>query len=103
MASEELACRALRTRGLAIRARRLRTPYAEIDVLAFDARAGIHVLVEVKTDGGGPWRRGALGGAQAARLRRAREWLQGKLATPVASELAIVLRDGRIEWLPDFL
>ncbi len=56
---EDLACRELRRRGYAILARRYRTRFGEIDVIARDQRS--LVFVEVKTR-----RRGGFGGATAA-------------------------------------
>ncbi|MDA1092554.1 MAG: YraN family protein [Acidobacteria bacterium] len=56
---EDLACRELRRRGYAILARRYRTRFGEIDVIARDQ--GSLVFVEVKTR-----RRGGFGGATAA-------------------------------------
>lgn len=44
---EELACRELRRQGYAIVARRYRTRYGEIDIVAMDG--GVLVFVEVKT------------------------------------------------------
>ncbi len=56
---EDLACRELRRRGYAILARRFRTRYGEIDVIARDGPT--LVFVEVKTR-----RTDAFGGATAA-------------------------------------
>jgi putative endonuclease len=56
---EDLACRELRRRGYAIVARRYRTRFGELDVIARDH--GVLVFVEVKTR-----RSGAFGGAAAA-------------------------------------
>ena len=56
---EELACRELRRRGYAILARRYRTRFGELDVIARDH--GVLVFVEVKTR-----RSGSFGGATAA-------------------------------------
>jgi putative endonuclease len=59
---EELACRELRRRGYAILARRYRTRFGELDVIARDQ--GVLVFVEVKTR-----RSGGFGGATAAPCR----------------------------------
>lgn len=56
---EDLACRELRRRGYAILARRFRTRFGEIDIVADDG--GTLVFVEVKTR-----RNTAFGGATAA-------------------------------------
>ncbi len=56
---EDLACAELRRRGYAILARRYRTRYGEIDIVARDG--GTTVFVEVKARGGGEF-----GGAAAA-------------------------------------
>ena len=56
---EDLACRELRRRGYAILARRFRTRYGEIDVIARDGAT--LVFIEVKTR-----RTDAFGGATAA-------------------------------------
>ena len=56
---EDLACRELRRRGYAILARRFRTRFGEIDIVAKDG--GTLVFVEVKTR-----RSTAFGGATAA-------------------------------------
>jgi len=56
---EELACRELRCRGYAILARRYRTRFGELDVIARDH--GVLVFVEVKTR-----RSDSFGGATAA-------------------------------------
>ena len=75
---EDLACRELRRRGYAILARRFRTRFGEIDIVAEDG--GTLVFVEVKTR-----RNKAFGGAtsavNAAKQRRlvnmARSYLLG--------------------------
>ena len=56
---EDLACRELRRRGYAILARRFRTRFGEVDIVAKDG--GTLVFVEVKTR-----RSTAFGGATAA-------------------------------------
>jgi Holliday junction resolvase-like predicted endonuclease len=92
---EELAARALLRAGLVVEGRRVRTPHAEIDILAFDRRSRTLVVVEVKTArfepvpaprgtsfdlARGRFRAtGRLSSAQAHRLQRAAAWLaQGR-------------------------
>jgi Holliday junction resolvase-like predicted endonuclease len=103
IASEDIACRALQDRGLAIRERRLRTPFAEVDILAYDPAAEIFVLIEVKTARAAAWNDVPIGKRQRARLRRARSWIERELGAPIAAELALVARDGTVAWAFDFL
>ncbi len=88
---EELAARSLLRAGLAIEGRRVRTPHAEIDIVAFDASRRTLVVVEVKTArfepvpsprgtsfdlARGRFRAGGrLGAVQTVRLQRAAAWL----------------------------
>jgi Holliday junction resolvase-like predicted endonuclease len=88
---EELATCALLRAGFVIEGRRVRTPHAEIDILARDDRSRTLVVVEVKTArfepipaprgtsvdlARGRYRdAGRLGRAQALRLQRAADWI----------------------------
>ena len=88
---EDLACRELRRRGYAILARRYRTKFGEIDVIARDH--GALVFVEVKTR-----RSAGFGGATAAvgfyKQRRlinmARSYLMGIRGTPPPCRFDVV-------------
>ncbi len=93
---EEIAVRSLLRAGCSIAGRRVRTPHAEIDVLARDG--GTLVVVEVKTmrTTPVPGPRGAFRDpsrarfrdagrfetAQVRRLQRAAAWLAGRRRTP---------------------
>jgi len=104
-AGEELVARALRRAGAAILARRLRTPWGELDVLARDAH-GL-VCVEVKTARRVPMprRRGAppialaardrpgarVDGRGEARLRRIADGLARQSRSPARTEVWEVL------------
>lgn len=95
---ERLAARALRRRGYRLLGRNLRTPWAEVDLLARDGPS--LVVVEVKTTRGGAPR---VKGAQLARLERAARRLAARRAfrtragAPCAFrvDLALVTLDAR--------
>lgn len=74
---EDLACAELRRRGYAILARRYRTRYGEIDIVARDGETT--VFVEVKARGGGEF-----GGAAAA----VTGWKQRRITTMAVDYLA---------------
>lgn len=74
---EAAAARHLRRQGCRILARNLRTPYAEVDVLAREGH--ILVLLEVKTTARSGYRP-RVRHAQVQRLARAARWLAGRPA-----------------------
>ena len=88
---EDLACRELRRRGYAVLARRYRTRFGEIDIIARDGDT--LVFVEVKTR-----RSGRFGGAVAAvhvrKQRRlinmARSYLMGRRAAELPCRFDVV-------------
>jgi hypothetical protein len=103
---EELATRALLRAGFVVEGRRVRTPHAEIDILARDDRARTLVVVEVKTARFEPipaprgtsldlararYRNdGRLGCAQANRLQRAADWIGHRRRMPARVDLVEV-------------
>jgi Holliday junction resolvase-like predicted endonuclease len=82
-------------------AHRLRSPFAEIDLL-FETRtpagAQSFVIVEVKSVDRDLWGRPPLTRPQRLRLERARFWLESRAKVPVRLVLACVTADGRITY-----
>ena len=101
--SEDIVCELLVAHERIIVARRLRTPFAEVDIVATDRTRERYLMVEVKTQCAAPWSDGIIARAQMKRLRRAREWLECEHRRPVAAALALVSREGRVRWAADFL
>ena len=83
--AESLVADALRAAGWELLARNLRTPWAEVDLLAVDPRTTL-VVVEVKARHPLSWARGeqALGLRQRRRLARAAEGCARRLNWPGA-------------------
>lgn len=81
-------------------ARRLRTPYAEVD-LVFRGPIGELLLVEVKSQPNSDFL--AISSGQIERLRRAMLWFMQKNLGEVRCAIALVGRRGDIEVVDDFL
>jgi Holliday junction resolvase-like predicted endonuclease len=77
-------------------AHRLRTPYAELD-LVFETREGFTVI-EVKSVGADLWGRPPLTRSQRIRLERARFWLESRARAKVRLLLACVTESGVIAY-----
>lgn len=90
LAAEEHVAAALAGRGWELLARNLRTPYAEVDLLARDPRGAL-VLVEVKARHPLAFLAGEdhLAPRQRRRLEAALQWLAGRL--PAAGGLRLDL------------
>ncbi len=98
MAAEGFVSAALEAMGWVVAARNLRTPYAEIDILAQDA-CGHWVVVEVKARQADSWLQGedCLGPNQLQRISRAMEWLANRQrkVQAVRLDLALVQLSGQ--------
>jgi Holliday junction resolvase-like predicted endonuclease len=92
LAGERVAARALARAGLVVRARRLVTTEAEIDLLCRDG--DYHVLVEVKTGSTGTHFRplDRVGREREERLARAARWVARHTRTPARVDYVEVLR-----------
>ncbi len=97
LTAEDRVAADLARRGWILLARNLRTPYAEVDLLAADPR-GVMVLVEVKARHPLSFLSGEdhLGPRQRRRLEGALLWLAGQRAAPQGwrLDLAIVQQSG---------
>lgn len=98
MDSENIVERYFTARGFMVKARRWRTPFAEVDLLFFHEKRGLW-LVEVKTAEHFELAE-IIGGPQLARLRRAAEFIAGQLGEVPRLCLAAVNHRGKVEVLP---
>lgn len=93
-AAEKKVCEEMQRRGYRLVRRRLKTPFAEVDLVM--ASLAEYLLIEVKTIGHPAFLPNRIGPAQKARLERAREYLEGKTGAPVRLMWAFVPSEGRI-------
>lgn len=82
-------------------AQRLRTPFAEID-LVVKSRFEV-LLIEVKSLSNHDWLAYRVGSRQKLRLRRALIYMQNRFKLGVRFHLATVTKGGEIEIYADFL
>ncbi|MCM2282549.1 MAG: YraN family protein, partial [Bdellovibrionaceae bacterium] len=103
LCSEFLVARAAWSeRGWRLRAHRLRTPFAEIDLIFETPERQLHA-VEVKSLGPLGLLEFRVSLRQRARLLGVREWLEVRSGAPTSMDLAVVSHEDEIHWFPDFL
>ena len=79
-------------RNCSIISERLCTPFAEVDIL-FRSAKGQVVLLEVKTLSKWAWIETRLGSKQISRLKRASQFVEGRLGESVQICAAFVMKD----------
>ena len=78
---------------------RMRSPYAEVDLL-FETAAGDFILIEVKSVDRDLWGWPPLTTGQCMRLERARFWLESRSKRSVLLVVACVNKRGGITYFP---
>lgn len=94
-----MVCDFLQKRGLQILERRMKTPFAEVDIFAYDPHEDRHTLIEVKSLSSRDWAGQRLGSKQQERLQNARVFLSEKYFKPCILLLAMVDEDANIRFI----
>jgi Holliday junction resolvase-like predicted endonuclease len=101
LTSELIVGQYFKNLGYEILHERLRTKFAEIDLVVKNHEEVI--LVEVKSNSSAEWVRVRVSQRQKKKLRLALRYMQTQFSLPVSLHLATVTKDGEIQIYADFL